>query len=103
MPQQLQLVKEIVYRREAKKTFAELPGGGDCGLQEFVAIRGREGQLLTYHHLARRPCQRSPFPVADLLGKQGFHLAAAWSQAHPKQSCRNDTAVVQHQHIACPQ
>ena len=33
MPQQLQPGEEIIHRREAKKTFAELAVGGDCGLQ----------------------------------------------------------------------
>ena len=76
------------------------PVASDSGLEESLPSGVREGQLLAHRHPARRAGQRSPFPVADLLREQHFHLSCRLSLAHAKQPCRNNAAVVQHQHIA---
>ena len=99
MPQNFKPGKKIVHRREAKETFAELSISCDRGLQELAPVRRREDQLLTYCHPARGAQQRAPFPVADLLGKQHFHLACG-GRPQSEQPRGDDAAVVQYQHIA---
>ena len=98
MSQKLQPGKKIIYRREAKKTFAELAIGYHRSVQPHVPIRHCESQLLTHRHPARRARQRPPFPIAHLFSEQHFHFACA-SRTHPKQPCWDHAAVVQHQHI----
>src|ERR1700761_2826637 len=65
-----------------------------------MPFRPAERYLATGRHPPRWAGESPPFPIADLFCQQHFDLALALTLAEAKKTCRNDTAVVQHEHVA---
>ena len=100
MPQKLQPGKEIVHRREAKQTFAELAVSRDRGLEESTPSGAAKTSSwpTVILRAGRVSARHSQSLICSVSSTSTF--PACFSQAHAKQPRGDHAAVVQHQHIA---